>query len=149
MEPVILDITREDGVAAIAGRIIRNRQHRRWRTFVNKAGVGIDAPLESALPGLARTFEFNMFGQAAAMLALRPALAKSRETVVSNTSVGSKVSMAAYGAFLGSKYALGKPPAIRCVAKPPAWATSSSSSCSSKSDMAARGIASVVTTSKP
>ncbi|SOX52884.1 KR domain-containing protein [Mycobacterium ahvazicum] len=107
LEPVILDITMESDVAAIAERVAHDPLHRPLRALINNAGIAINAPVE-ALPitQWRKQFEVNLFGHIAMTQALLPALLLSAGTVVNISSVGGKVVLPTYGAYAGSKFAL-------------------------------------------
>lgn len=107
IEPVILDITVESDVAAIADRVARDPQRRPLRALINNAGIAVNAPVE-ALPiaEWRRQFEVNLFGHVSMIQALLPALLISSGTIVNISSVGGKVVLPTYGAYAGSKYAL-------------------------------------------
>lgn len=49
-EPVIVDITDEEQVAALADRVAHDPQARPLRVVVNNAGVAINAPVEAISP---------------------------------------------------------------------------------------------------
>lgn len=107
IEPVVLDITREPDVTAVADRVAHDPLRRPLRALINNAGIAITAPVE-ALP-IARwreQFEVNLFGHVAVTQALFPALLHSSGTVVNISSVGGKVVLPTYGAYAGSKFAL-------------------------------------------
>lgn len=107
LEPVMLDITNEAEIAALATHITDDPARRPLRALVNNAGIGVNAPVE-ALPisEWRRLFDINLFGHVAMMQALLPALIESRGTVVNISSVGGKVAMATYGPYAASKFAL-------------------------------------------
>ncbi|CDO87714.1 dehydrogenase [Mycobacterium triplex] len=107
LEPVILDITMESDVAAVADRVARDPLRRPLRALINNAGIAINAPVE-ALPiaQWRKQFEVNLFGHIAMTQALLPALLLSSGTVVNISSVGGKVVLPTYGAYAGSKFAL-------------------------------------------
>jgi NAD(P)-dependent dehydrogenase (short-subunit alcohol dehydrogenase family) len=107
IEPVILDITVESDVAAIADRVARDPLARPLRALVNNAGIAINAPVETLPIGQwRRQFEVNLFGHIAITQALLPALLMSSGTVVNISSVGGKVALPTYGAYAGTKFAL-------------------------------------------
>jgi NADP-dependent 3-hydroxy acid dehydrogenase YdfG len=105
IEPVILDITSDADVAAIADRVARDQ--RPLRALVNNAGIAVNAPLE-VLPiaQWRRQFDVNLFGHIAMTQALFPALLASSGTVVNISSIGGKVALPTYGAYAGSKFAM-------------------------------------------
>ncbi|WP_078901140.1 SDR family oxidoreductase [Actinacidiphila yeochonensis] len=105
VEPVLLDITEPERIAALAARV--GGDHRALHALVNNAGISVNAPVEALpLPEWRRQFEVNLFGHIAVTQALLPALLDSRGRVVNISSVGGKVALPAYGAYAGSKFAL-------------------------------------------
>lgn len=107
IEPVILDITSEADVAAIAQRVADDPAGRPLRALVNNAGISVNAPVETLpMAQWRHVFEVNLFGHVAMTQALLPALLGSRGTVVNISSVGGRVAMGTYGAYAGAKFAL-------------------------------------------
>ena len=107
IEPIMLDITNQGEIAALADRIADDPERRSLRGLVNNAGIGVNAPVEVlALSEWRKVFDVNLFGHVAMMQALLPALIKSRGTVVNVSSVGGKVAMATYGPYGSAKFAL-------------------------------------------
>lgn len=107
LEPVLLDITNEVDIAALVQRISADPDKRSLRALVNNAGVAVNAPIEAyALSDWRHLFEVNLFGHVAMIQALLPELIASRGTVVNISSVGGKISMATYGPYAGTKFAL-------------------------------------------
>ncbi|MFJ4783519.1 SDR family oxidoreductase [Streptomyces sp. NPDC088794] len=107
IEPVILDITRQDHIAALAARIDGDAQARTLRALINNAGLPMAGPIEMIpLDEWRRLFEVNVFGHVALTQALLPALVRSRGRIVNISSLNGKVSMAGYGAYAASKFAL-------------------------------------------
>jgi NAD(P)-dependent dehydrogenase (short-subunit alcohol dehydrogenase family) len=107
IEPVILDITVEADIAAIAERVDNDPAHRPLKALVNNAGIAVNAPVETLpMSEWHWQFEVNLFGHIAMTQALLPALIDSSGTVLNITSVGGKVAMATYGAYAGTKFAL-------------------------------------------
>lgn len=107
IEPVLLDITDETGIAALAKRIADDPQRRPLRGLINNAGVGMNAPVETLpLADWRRLFEINLFGHVAMIQALLPMLIKSAGTVVNISSVGGKVAMAGYGPYAATKFGM-------------------------------------------
>ncbi|OBK14716.1 SDR family oxidoreductase [Mycobacterium asiaticum] len=105
IEALILDITVDSHIAAIAERVARDP--RPVRALINNAGIAVNAPVE-ALPiaQWRKQFEVNLFGHIAMTQALLPALISSSGTVINISSVGGKVVLPTYGAYAGSKFAL-------------------------------------------
>ncbi len=107
LEPVMLDITNETEIAALAKRVNNDPERRPLRALINNAGVGVNAPVEVLpLPEWRRLFDINLFGHVAMSQALLPALVESSGTVVNISSVGGKLAMATYGPYAASKFAL-------------------------------------------
>jgi NAD(P)-dependent dehydrogenase (short-subunit alcohol dehydrogenase family) len=107
LEPVMLDITNEAEIAALAKRIADDLERRPLRALVNNAAIEINTPVEVLpLSEWRRQFDVNLFGQVAMIQALLPALIESRGTVVNITSVGGKVAMPGYGPYASTKFAL-------------------------------------------
>ncbi|GAA2650467.1 SDR family oxidoreductase [Paractinoplanes durhamensis] len=105
IEPVILDITDADHVAALAERVAADP--RPLHALINNAGIQVNAPVE-ALPMAEwrRVFEVNLFGHIAVTQVLLPALLRSRGRVLNISSIGGKLAMPTYGAYAGAKFAL-------------------------------------------
>ncbi|TGX49126.1 SDR family oxidoreductase [Sphingomonas gei] len=107
LEPILLDVTNEAGIAALLKRVSEDPERRPLRGLVNNAGIGVNAPVETfPLSEWRQLFDVNLFGHVAMMQALLPALIESRGTVVNISSVGGKVAMATYGPYAGTKFAL-------------------------------------------
>ena len=107
IEPVIIDVTNADHVAALAARVREDPHGRALRGLVNNAGVGVNVPVEVyAIDEWRRLFEVNLFGPVAVTQALLPALVVSKGRVVNISSVGGKIAMATYGPYAGTKFAL-------------------------------------------
>ncbi|MET0522665.1 MAG: SDR family oxidoreductase [Jiangellaceae bacterium] len=105
IEPVILDITDPDHVAALAARVERGPQP--LRALVNNAGVPGAGPVEvMPLSEWRRVFEVNLFGHIAVTQALLPALVRGKGRVVNISSLNGKISMAGYGPYAASKFAM-------------------------------------------
>jgi NAD(P)-dependent dehydrogenase (short-subunit alcohol dehydrogenase family) len=105
VEPVLLDVTKPEDLARLAGRV--DADGAPLRAVVNNAGLAANAPVETLpLADWRAVFEVNVFGAVALTQALLPALHRSRGRVVNITSVGGKVAMPAFGAYSGSKFAL-------------------------------------------
>lgn len=107
VEPLILDITSPDHIAALSLRVNADPQRRPLRTLVNNAGVGVNVPVEAfAIEEWRNLFEVNLFGHVAVTQALLPALIRSKGRVINISSVGGRVAMATYGPYAGTKFAL-------------------------------------------
>jgi NAD(P)-dependent dehydrogenase (short-subunit alcohol dehydrogenase family) len=105
VEPVILDITDPDHVAELAARV--ERDPRPLRALVNNAGIPGAGPIEvTPINQWRRIFEVNVFGHVAVTQALLPALLRGGGRVVNITSLNGKISMAGYGPYAASKFAM-------------------------------------------
>ncbi|MBW4719398.1 SDR family oxidoreductase [Saccharothrix obliqua] len=105
VEPVILDITRPDHVARLAGRF--DGSPGVLRALINNAAVQVNAPVETLpLSEWRRQFEVNLFGHVAVTQALLPSLLRHAGRVVNISSVGGRVALPAYGPYAGTKFAL-------------------------------------------
>ncbi|GIJ43498.1 short-chain dehydrogenase [Virgisporangium aliadipatigenens] len=104
VEPVMLDITSSEQIAALAARVEAGPA---LRALVNNAGIAVNAPVE-ALPidDWRWQFEVNLFGQVAVTQALLPALLRNAGRVVNISSIGGRVALPTYGAYAGAKFAL-------------------------------------------
>lgn len=120
IEPVLLDITDQAQVDAVAERVSSDQPHRPLRAVVNNAGISVNAPFEVlSMATWRQQFEVNLFGHVAVLQALLPALIQSRGTVVNVSSVGGKVALPTYGAYAAAKFALeGASDALRREMKP-------------------------------
>jgi NAD(P)-dependent dehydrogenase (short-subunit alcohol dehydrogenase family) len=107
IEPLILDITNQDHIRALADRVHGDSQRRAVRALMNNAGMGVNAPVEVfALDQWRHLFEVNFFGHIAVTQTLLPALIRSKGRVINISSVGGKIAMATYGPYASTKFAL-------------------------------------------
>jgi NAD(P)-dependent dehydrogenase (short-subunit alcohol dehydrogenase family) len=107
IEPVIIDVTNSEHIAALATRVQADPEGRPLRALVNNAAIQANVPIEAfAIDKWRNMFEVNLFGQVAVTQALLPALFRSKGRVVNISSVGGKVAMAAYGPYAGTKFAI-------------------------------------------
>lgn len=107
IEPVLVDITRPDTLAALARRIADDPQRRPLRAIVNNAGIAVNAPVEMApLDEWRRQIEVGVIGQIAVIQALMPALLAARGRVVNIGSLGGKIAMPGFGPYSAAKFAM-------------------------------------------
>jgi NAD(P)-dependent dehydrogenase (short-subunit alcohol dehydrogenase family) len=108
VEPVIVDITDEEQVAALADRVDQDPRGRRLGALVNNAGVALNAPAEAIpLAEWRRHFDVNLFGHVAVVQALLPALIAGGDgRLVNVSSIGGRVAFPTYGAYAAAKFAL-------------------------------------------
>lgn len=107
IEPIILDITDDSHIQALAHRISVDPARRPLHALVNNAGIAVDAPIE-VLPMAEwkRQFDVAVFGQIAITQALLPALVASRGRIVNVGSILSIVAMPSSGPYSGAKAAM-------------------------------------------
>ncbi|MBM2621959.1 SDR family NAD(P)-dependent oxidoreductase [Actinoplanes sp. LDG1-06] len=105
VEPVILDITDPGHIAALTARV--EQDPRPLRALINNAGIPGAGPIEvTPLDEWRRIFEVNLFGHVAVIQALLPALVRGRGRIVNITSLNGRLSMAGYGPYASSKFAM-------------------------------------------
>ncbi len=105
IEPVLLDITEPEQVAALAARVARDA--RPLHALVNNAGIQVNGPVETLpMAQWRRVFEVNLFGHVAVVQVLLPALLRSGGRVINVSSIGGRLAMPTYGAYAGAKFAL-------------------------------------------
>jgi NAD(P)-dependent dehydrogenase (short-subunit alcohol dehydrogenase family) len=100
--PVVLDVTDEAHVAALADRLPD-----RLDALVNNAGIGVLGPIE-ALPvsQFRRQFEVNLFGQVAVTQAALPRIRAAGGRIVFISSTGGRAPVLMEGAYCASKFAV-------------------------------------------
>lgn len=107
IEPVIVDITNVDTLAALAERIAGDPARRPLRAIVNNAGIAVNAPVEMApLDEWRRQIEVGVIGQIAVIQALTPALLESGGRIVNIGSLGGKIAMPGFGPYSAAKFAM-------------------------------------------
>jgi NAD(P)-dependent dehydrogenase (short-subunit alcohol dehydrogenase family) len=106
VEPLRLDVTDADSIAAAATRI-EAETGGHLDALVNNAGIGFAGALEVVPPeDLRRIFEVNVIGQIAVAQALLPLLRSAGGKIVIVGSVGGRVAFPYAGPYHGTKYAL-------------------------------------------
>lgn len=102
LEPVVLDVTSADDIAAAAGRVGGT-----LHALVNNAGIAVNGPLEVvAVEEWRRQFEVNVIGQVAVTRALLPALLHARGRIINISSISGRVAWPLIGPYTASKFAL-------------------------------------------
>jgi NAD(P)-dependent dehydrogenase (short-subunit alcohol dehydrogenase family) len=102
LEPLRLDVTSEQDVAAAAERV-GGELH----ALVNNAGIAVSGPVEVVpIDEWRRQIEVNLLGQVAVTKALLPALLRARGRVVNMSSIGGRVANPLFGPYSASKFAL-------------------------------------------
>jgi NAD(P)-dependent dehydrogenase (short-subunit alcohol dehydrogenase family) len=98
-ETAVLDLTRADEIAALAGRPLD--------AAVLNAGVALSGPLEFVpLDELRAELEVNVVGQVALLQAILPSLRASRGRIVLMGSVSGRLALPFLGPYAASKFAL-------------------------------------------
>jgi NAD(P)-dependent dehydrogenase (short-subunit alcohol dehydrogenase family) len=108
LEPVVLDVTDPESVAAARELVERRTGARGVDVVVNNAGFALPGPLEAlAEEDLRRQFDTNVFGLLAVTRAFLPAMReRGRGRVVNVGSLMGRVSMPLLGAYTASKHAV-------------------------------------------
>lgn len=102
LEPVMIDVTDVDSIAAAAGSLPAELYG-----LVNNAGVAVNAPLEFIpLDELRNQLEVNLIGQVAVIQALLARVRAARGRVVNVSSVGGRVALPLFGPYAASKFGL-------------------------------------------
>ena len=100
--PVLLDITDEAHIAALADRLPD-----RLDALVNNAGMGVVGPVEAvSIPDYRRQFEVNVFGQVAVTQAVLPRIRAAGGRIVFISSTGGRAPVLMEGAYCASKSAV-------------------------------------------
>jgi NAD(P)-dependent dehydrogenase (short-subunit alcohol dehydrogenase family) len=103
LEPLLLDVTDADQVAAAAEAVGDAPLH----GLVNNAGIALAIPLEFIpLDELRRQLEINVIGQLAVTQALLPALRRGPGRIVNMGSIAGRSALPFMGPYAVSKFAL-------------------------------------------
>lgn len=107
LEPVTLDVTSGDDIAAVAARVSEVVGDAGLAGLANNAGIAVNAPLEFiSMDDLRRQLEVNVVGQVAVTQAFLPLLRKGRGRVVFTSSTSGFLSPPLMGPYCMSKFAL-------------------------------------------
>ncbi len=107
LEPVTLDVTNEDHIAAVAARVSEAVGAAGLAGLANNAGIAINAPLEFvSMDDLRRQLEVNVVGQVAVTQAFLPLLRKGQGRIVFTSSTAGFLSPPLMGPYSMSKFAL-------------------------------------------
>ena len=106
IEPLPLDVTAADQIAAAAERIAAE-DGGGLDGLVNNAGVAIPGPLETlAMEDFRRQIEVNMTAHVAVTQALLPALRSAHGRIVFISSIGGRVALPLTGAYHAAKFGI-------------------------------------------
>lgn len=106
LEPLLLDVTRGEEVAAAAAAIVAATGGR-LDGLVNNAGIAVGGPLEFVpLDQLRRQLEVNVVGLLAVTQAMLPLLRRSRGRVVNIGSIAGRSVAPMVGPYCASKHAV-------------------------------------------
>jgi NAD(P)-dependent dehydrogenase (short-subunit alcohol dehydrogenase family) len=102
LEPLRLDVTSEEDVAAAAERVGAE-----LHALVNNAGIALSGPVEVVpIDEWRRIVDINLLGQVAVTRALLPAILRARGRVVNMSSIGGRVANPLFGPYSATKFAL-------------------------------------------
>jgi NAD(P)-dependent dehydrogenase (short-subunit alcohol dehydrogenase family) len=107
LQPLILDVTSAEQIAAAADRIARESDGAGLHGLVNNAGIAVPGPLETLpIADFRRQLEVNLTSHVAVTRAMLPSLRAARGRIVFNTSIGGLMAIKMFGAYHASKFAL-------------------------------------------
>lgn len=108
IEPITLDITKQEDIARLVERVTGDPVKRRLSVVVNNAAVPLATPAELVpLDAWRRNFEVNLFGHVAVTSALIPALAAAGESrLVNMSSMAAVLAGPSFGPYAVAKRAL-------------------------------------------
>jgi NAD(P)-dependent dehydrogenase (short-subunit alcohol dehydrogenase family) len=106
LEPLILDVTEPDDIAAAANRVAE-ASPAGLAGLVNNAGVATGGPVELiSIDDFRRQIEINLIGQVAVTKAFLPALRKARGRVVFLSSIGGLIASPYMSPYHASKFGI-------------------------------------------
>jgi NAD(P)-dependent dehydrogenase (short-subunit alcohol dehydrogenase family) len=106
LEPLIVDVTDADSIAAAAERV-GQATGGRLAGLVNNAGTVVPGPVEAIeLDELRRQLEVNVIGQVAVTQAFLPLVRAARGRIVLMSSIGGRMALPYISAYNASKHAL-------------------------------------------
>lgn len=107
VEPVLLDITDQESIAASRARITERVGAQGLRGLVNNAGIGVGGVLEFVrLEALRQVLEVNVTGQVAVTQAMLPLLRSGKGRIVFTSSDNGRWAPPYMGPYAASKFAL-------------------------------------------
>jgi NAD(P)-dependent dehydrogenase (short-subunit alcohol dehydrogenase family) len=107
LEPLTLDVTDADQIAAAAERIAAEAGEAGLDGLVNNAGIAVPGPLETLpIEDFERQIAVNLTAQVAVTQAVLPALRCARGRIVFITSIGGLMAFPMFGAYHAAKFGL-------------------------------------------
>src|SRR6266511_1647880 len=107
LEPVLLDVTDQESIAATRTRIAKRVGAQGLRGLVNKAGIGVGGVLEFVrLEDLRQVLEVNVTGQVVVTQAMLPLLRSGTGRIVFTSSDNGRWAPPYMGPYAASKFAL-------------------------------------------
>ena len=107
VEPVIIDVTDDDSVAAAAEHIRASVAGAGLAGLVNNAGIAVAGPLEFvAIEEFQQQLEVNVTGVVRTTQAMLPLIRQARGRIVNMSSIGGRVALPMAAPYNASKFAL-------------------------------------------
>ena len=107
LTPVIIDVTDESAIAALAATIADAVGDRGLAGLVNNAGIGKPAPIEfQPLADFRTQLEVNLFGPVAMVQAFLPLIRRGGGRIVNVGSIGGLLVLPLNGAYSASKFGM-------------------------------------------
>ena len=107
LEPLMLDVTEADQIAAAAQRIGAEVGEGGLDGLVNNAGIGVPGPLETLpIDDFKRQIAVNLTAHVAVTQAMLPSLRRARGHIVFITSIGGLMAFPMFGAYNAAKFGL-------------------------------------------
>jgi NAD(P)-dependent dehydrogenase (short-subunit alcohol dehydrogenase family) len=107
VRPLVVDVTDQDGVAAVAREVEQAVGERGVAGLVNNAGMSVAGPLEFLpLDDLRRQLEVNLVAHVGVTQAFLPAIRRATGRIVNMSSVGGRIVNPFMGPYHASKWGL-------------------------------------------
>jgi NAD(P)-dependent dehydrogenase (short-subunit alcohol dehydrogenase family) len=107
LEPVILDVTAAETIAAARDFIADREGDRGLAGLINNAGIAVSAPMECVpLEEFRHQYEVNVFGALAVTQTFLPMLRRARGRIIMMSSVSGRMTLPFLGPYSSSKFAL-------------------------------------------
>jgi NAD(P)-dependent dehydrogenase (short-subunit alcohol dehydrogenase family) len=107
LQPLILDVTSAEQIAAAASRIGEDTAGAGLHGLVNNAGIAVPGPLETLpIDDFRRQLEVNLIAHVAVTQAMLPSIRGARGRIVFNTSIGGLMAFPMFGAYHAAKFGL-------------------------------------------